>query len=79
MFSINRVVALLTPIFAGVAGWIAQWCAEHLPGAPNLDSGELTAVFIAGATAATGAALQWLNGWQKHEDREALLEAHTGS
>lgn len=61
---LNRIVALLTPIFAGLAGAVVQWIAENFPGAPQLSSGELTAVFVAGAAAAAAAALKWLHGWQ---------------
>jgi hypothetical protein len=75
MFTPNRIVALLTPIFAGLAGWVAQVIADNFPGAPALDQGELTAIFIAGATAATIAAREWLIGWRQHEQSEALLEA----
>jgi hypothetical protein len=75
MFPINRIVALTTPIFAGLAGWLAQVIADNFPGAPALDQGELTAVFIAGATAAIIAAREWLVGWRQHEQTEALLEA----
>ena len=69
--SVSRIVTLLTPIFAGAAGWVAEWCAQHLPGTPALDGGELTAVFVVGATAAGAAVVQWLNGLQKHEERVA--------
>lgn len=61
---LNRIVVLLTPIFAGLAGAVVQWVAIHFPGAPHLDDTELTAVFVAGATAAAAAALKWLHGWQ---------------
>ncbi len=74
MIAINRLVALLTPVFAGVAGWFATWASENLPGAPSLDQGELTAIFIAGATAGLAAAWKWLDGWQKHEEREAIQD-----
>jgi len=66
--SISRIVALLTPIFAGLSGWIATLIAEHLPGAPQLDQGELTAVFVTGAAAALGAAWKWLDGRAKWEN-----------
>ena len=69
----NRIVVLLTPIFVAVSGLIAGWVADILPGV-KLDEAELTAVFIAAALAATTAVAQWLHGWQKHEEREALLE-----
>lgn len=65
--SISRIVALLTPVFAGLAGWIAQLAAQYLPGTPALDQGELTAIFIAGAGAAAAAAVKWLDGRSKHE------------
>lgn len=74
MFTINRVVVLLTPVFAGLAGSVAVWVAENFPGAPALDSGELTAIFVAGATSGLGAALSWLKGWQNHEQAQALGE-----
>lgn len=67
--SINRVVVLLTPIFAGLAGWLVQLIADNFPGHPELDSRELTALFVLGAAAALAAAWKWLDGWQKHEAR----------
>lgn len=72
--SVNRIVVLLTPIFTGLAGFVAQWIAVHFPGTPALDQGELTAIFIAGATAGLTAALAWVRGWQKHEEREAIAD-----
>jgi hypothetical protein len=65
--TISRIVTLLTPIFAGLAGWVCQLAAQYLPGTPSLDEGELTAIFIAGATAAVAAAVKWLDGRSKHE------------
>lgn len=65
--SISRIVTLLTPVFAGLAGWVCTLAAQYLPGHPSLDSGELTAVFIAGAAAAAGSAVKWLDGRSKHE------------
>jgi hypothetical protein len=65
----NRVVVLLSPVFVSLAGWLSQWVAANLPGAPRLDEAELTAIFIAGATWAAAHVLSWLRGWQKHEDR----------
>jgi hypothetical protein len=66
---IGRIVVLLTPVFAGVAGTIASWAAQNLPGGPALDSAELTAIFVAGAGAATSAVLAWLKGRREHEAR----------
>lgn len=65
----NRIVTLLTPVFAGLAGSLSVWMAENLPGAPAVDEAGLTAIFVAGATSATAAAWKWLQGWQRHEDR----------
>jgi hypothetical protein len=67
----NRIVAILTPlVFAPVAGGIATWLAENFPGA-GVDDDQLTAIFISGALIALAPAVQWLNGWQKWEAREA--------
>lgn len=61
----NRVVVLLTPlVFAPAAGYVTALVAKQVPGI-HLDSGELTALFIAGATAAVVKAYKWLDGWQK--------------
>ena len=68
----NRIVAFLTPlVFVPVAGWAAQWSAQHLPGVPNLDPAQLTGIFATGAVAALTMAFKWLQGWQQHEAREA--------
>ncbi len=67
----NRIVALLTPlVFAPLAGAIATWAADNLPGV-DLPPGALEEVFIAGALIALAPAAQWLHGWQKWEQREA--------
>jgi hypothetical protein len=68
--SLNRVVALATPLFAAAAGWVATWLADNVPGV-TIDQGALEAIFIAGALAALAPAAQWLNGWQKFEARQA--------
>lgn len=64
---IGRIVVLLTPIFAGVSGWICQLVADNFPGAPALEDGELTAIFVAGAGAAAAAVYKWLDNRGKHE------------
>jgi hypothetical protein len=67
----NRIVALLTPlIFAPLAGAIATWAADNLPGV-QVPQSALEEVFIAGALIALAPAVQWLHGWQKWEQREA--------
>jgi hypothetical protein len=72
LFPINRVVVLLTPVFASVSGLLATQIGEWIPGA-NLDEAEITALFVTGATAALAAAYKWVDGWQKHEASEAIL------
>jgi len=62
---IERVVAVLTPAFAAVAAWLTGWVGSNFPGLPTLPAGEVTALEIAGFTAATAAALKWLHGRQK--------------
>jgi hypothetical protein len=66
----NRIVATLTPVFALAAGACATWLADHFPGI-NVSADALEEIFIAGALAVLAPALQWLYGWQKHEQREA--------
>ena len=74
MLTPNRIVAFLTPlVFAPLAGGIAAWVAENAPGV-DLSQERLTNVFIAGAVVALAPALQWLHGWQKHEEREAVAQ-----
>lgn len=63
----NRIVTVLTPVFAGLAGSASVWMADNLPGAPQISEDGLTAIFVAGATSATAAAWKWLQGWQQHE------------
>ena len=78
--TLNRIVALLTPlVFAPLAGVISAWAADNLPGV-TLPPDKIEAVFIAGALIALAPAAQWLHGWQKYEARqdEALLAASTG-
>jgi hypothetical protein len=68
--SLNRIVALLTPlVFAPLAGVISTWAAENLPGVA-LSQGDVEKIFIAGALIALAPAAQWLHGWQKYEERE---------
>ena len=78
--SLNRIVALLTPlVFAPLAGFASTWAAEHLPGV-DIPPDQMEQIFIAGALIALAPAAQWLHGWQKHEAREAdaLAAAATG-
>jgi hypothetical protein len=63
----NRVVTVLTPlVFAPLAGWATAWAARNLPGLPELDPTEVTAVFVVGASIAFGKAALWLRGWHLH-------------
>jgi len=63
---LGRGVALLTPVFAIAAGWIAGVIAHLVPGA-NLDQTQIVAFMIAVSTSALTAAWKWLQGWQQHE------------
>src|SRR5919109_4756715 len=69
----NRIVAMLTPVFALAAGACATWLADHFPGI-NISADALNEIFIAGALTVLAPALQWLYGWQKHEAREAAAQ-----
>jgi hypothetical protein len=69
--SLNRIVALLTPlVFAPLAGVISTWAADNLPGV-NVPASAVEEIFIAGALIALAPATQWLHGWQKWEARQA--------
>ena len=78
----NRVVTALTPlVFAPLAGAISVFAAANVPGL-DIDTGQLQAVFIAGATIAFGKAALWLKGWQDFEQRDdavATTELQDGS
>lgn len=67
----NRVVTILTPIFAAASGWVATFAADNLPGGLSISGDWLTGVFVGGALAGTAAAYKWIDGWQKHEARQA--------
>jgi hypothetical protein len=83
MIPVNRLVALLTPVFSAAAAVGSAWLLKHFPGLPVPSTVELTAVEVLGATTAGGAALKWLHGHQAFEkrldeaERDAkLLAAH---
>lgn len=64
--SIERVVAILTPIFGAGSAWLTGLIATKFPGLPTIPAGDVTALEIAGFTGATAAALKWLHGRQKY-------------
>jgi NAD(P)H-flavin reductase len=70
---IGRIVVLLTPVFAGLSGWVSTQAAKYLPGTPALDEAELTAIFVAGALAGVGAVVKWMDNRGKYEERQELL------
>jgi hypothetical protein len=63
---LGRFVALFTPVFAIVAGWLAGLVADHVPGA-HLDPTQTATFMVAATTSALAAGLHWLHGWQQHE------------
>ena len=63
---IGRFVAILTPLFAVFAGWIAGVVAQWVPGA-NLDQNQIVAFMTAAAASVIAAGWKWLHGWQQHE------------
>jgi hypothetical protein len=74
MFSLNRVVALLTPVFSAGAAVGSAWLLKHFPGVPVPSSSELLGVEVTVATSAGAAALKWLHGHQAWEQRLAKLD-----
>jgi len=67
---IGRLVAILTPIFAVLAGGIAGWVAKKIPGV-HLDASQIVAFMVAAVTAVLTAAFKYLSGWQQHEQNVA--------
>lgn len=64
LLSIERVVVLFTPLFAGGSAWLVGLIASNVPGAPRIDAGSLTNVEIAAVVGAVAAILKWLHGRQ---------------
>lgn len=62
--SIERVVVVLTPIFAALAAWITGLIGTHFPGV-HIDSSQIIALEIAGFTGAAAIVWKWLEGRQK--------------
>jgi len=67
---ISRFVAILTPVFAIAAGWVAGEVAQAVPGA-HLNQDQIVAFMGVAATAVIAAGWKWLHGWQQHEQRVA--------
>jgi hypothetical protein len=62
----GRFVALLSPVFAIAAGWVAGAVATIVPGA-HLDQTQIVSFMLAASTSALTATWKWLQGWQQHE------------
>lgn len=70
LFPLNRVVALLTPPVAVLAGTLAAWFADHAPFiAEQVSKDQLAAIFIGGVIAVLAPAYKWLDNWRDHEAR----------
>ena len=67
---IIRIVLLLTPIVAPIAGWLATQSAQHAPGL-GIKEAQLNEIFLAGLGLVLAGSAQWVHGYQKHEAREA--------
>jgi membrane protein implicated in regulation of membrane protease activity len=59
-------VAILTPVFASLAGLLAGWVASVWPGL-HLDPAQIVTFMTAAAVAALTAAWKWLRGWEQRE------------
>ena len=74
-FPPNRVVALLTPPAATLAGLVSAWLADNAPFiAEHVDSTELTAIFLGAAASVVAVAFKWLDGWQQYENDQRYRE-----
>jgi hypothetical protein len=76
----NRLVAILTPVVAPLAGWFATFLADRVPGIPK---SALNEIFIAGAILVLAPALQFVHGrlkWDLQQDqKETLAVAGAGA
>jgi hypothetical protein len=70
----NRIVAILTPILAPIAGAISAWIAKNAPGI-DIPESALNEIFIAGAAIALAPAIHWLQGRKEFDLLEAKEEA----
>lgn len=64
IFSIERVVTLLTPVFAALAAWLCALVANNVPGAPKLDPSTIEGIIIAAFLGTVGIVAKWLHGRQ---------------
>jgi len=62
---IGRFVALLSPVFAIAAGWLAGVVASKVPGV-QLNSAQIASFMAVASTSALTATWKWLQGWQQH-------------
>jgi hypothetical protein len=74
MLPVNRVVALLTPVFSAASAVGSAWLLKHFPGVPTPSASELLGVEVTVATSAGAAALKWLHGHQAWEKRVAEFD-----
>jgi hypothetical protein len=63
---LGRFVAILTPVFALLAGWLAAWVGNHVPGL-TLNQPEIATFMATVVTTVLASAWKWLQGWQQHE------------
>ena len=63
---IGRFVALLSPVFAIAAGWLAGVVASRVPGV-QLNPAQIASFMAVASTSALTATWKWLQGWQQHE------------
>ena len=62
---IGRFVALLAPVFAIAAGWLAGFVASKVPGV-TLNPAQIASFMAVASTSALTATWKWLQGWQQH-------------
>ena len=64
----SQILHLLTGlVFVPVSGFVTSWVGKNFPGLPTPTSGEVTALFITGSSAALGLGIHYLHGWQVWE------------
>jgi hypothetical protein len=64
VLSIERVVTLLTPLFAAGATWLCGLVASNVPWAPTLSPTGMEGVMIAAFLGTDAVVIKWLHGRQ---------------
>lgn len=78
-WSIERMVVLVSPLFAALAAVLTAWLTKHFPGAPKIDKTGVSSLMITAFVGAIGLVLKWLHGRQKPAVASGLVKNPTAA